>query len=110
MSFLNPKTGGYIVGTAGLITVATIIYMWYDSSSTFKESVRHPTAAWNAFTENSRAPSLLKQGSSSSVSNAVSDLVSETSAVFGSNSSGSKGGGSKRRCKKGGKRKTKGRK
>ena len=41
-------------------------------------------------------------GSSSS----IDDLVSETEAIFGS--SGSKGGGSKKHCKKKGKRKTKG--
>ena len=50
----------------------------------------------------------LKQGSSS-VSDAISDAVSETASVFGS-SSDSKSGGSRRKCKKGGKRKTKGRK
>jgi hypothetical protein len=43
---------------------------------------------------------------SSSPLDAVSDLVGKTGDVFGS-SSGSKGGGSKKHCKKGGKRKTK---
>jgi hypothetical protein len=49
----------------------------------------------------------------SSSSKSLSKSLSNNSAIFGSNkssSSGSKGGGSKRRCKKGGKRKTKGRK
>ena len=55
-----------------------------------------------------KANTPLRQGSSS-VSDAISDVVSETEAVFGS-SSGSRGGGSRRKCKKGGRRKTKGRK
>jgi len=52
-----------------------------------------------------KATSPLRQGSSS-VSDAISDVVSETEAVFGSGSS-SKGGGSRRKYKKGGKKKTK---
>ena len=45
------------------------------------------------------------------IQSSSSKSLSNNSAIFGSNkSSSSKGGGSKRRCKKGGKRKTKGRK
>ena len=44
------------------------------------------------------------------IQSSSSKSLSNNSAIFGSNKSSSKGGGSKRRCKKGGKRKTKGRK
>jgi hypothetical protein len=68
-----------------------------------------PQATKNAYTMASQGkrvgPKSTFQGSP--VSDAVSDLVSETGNIFGSSSSK---GGSRRRCKKGGKRKTKGRK
>lgn len=60
----------------------------------------------NRVTNSGRFVTNKKIQGSSSLSDAVSELVSETEAVFGSRSS-SKGGGSRRKCKKGGKRKTK---
>jgi hypothetical protein len=68
-----------------------------------------PQATKNAYTMASQGKTVgaksVFQGSSS-VSDAVSDLVAETGSILSSNSS-SKGGGSKKHCKKGGKRKTK---
>jgi hypothetical protein len=103
MSFLNSTNGGYIVGGVGLLTVAAIGYMAYDTSDTLKQAAKYPRSTFNAFTKNI---SSAKVQGSSSVSDAISEASSKASDLF--SSSGSSRGGGTKRNKKGCKRKTKG--
>jgi hypothetical protein len=94
MSFLNSTNGGYIVGGVGLLTIAAIGYMAYDSSDTLKQAVKYPRSTFNAFTKN--VSSAKVQGSSSTGSSIIPDLNN----LIRSSSSGSRGGGTKRNKKR----------
>ena len=94
MSFLNSTNGGYIVGGVGLLTVAAIGYMAYDTSDTLKQAVKYPRSTFNAFTKNISSAKV--QDSSSTASSSILDLNN----LIRSSSSGSKGGSTKRNKKR----------
>jgi len=96
MSFLNSTNGGYIVGGVGLLTVAAIGYMAYDTSDTLKQAVKYPRSTFNAFTKN--VSSAKVQGSSSTASSSILDLNNLIRSS--SSGSGSKGGSTKRNKKR----------
>ena len=110
MAFTRAQIEGIIAGSIfGLILFGALgssAVNLKKQNVNFGEAAR--TIGRSIMGNTTKANSPLRQGSSSA-SDAVSDLVSETESIFGS-SSGSKSGGSRRKCKKGGKRKTKGRK
>lgn len=90
------------------ISVASLVgaYLFFKGG---EKAIKHkfgvaPKTLLDTLTNPGRFDTIKNIQSSSSKS------LSNNSAIFGSNKSSSKGGGSKRRCKKGGKRKTKGRK
>jgi hypothetical protein len=110
MAFTRGQIEGIVAASIfGLILLGAVgssVVNLKNKNVNFGEATR--TIGRSIMGNTTKANTPLRQGSSS-VSDAVSDLVSETESILGSSSS-SKGGGSRRKCKKGGRRKTKGRK
>ena len=110
MAFTRAQIEGIVAGSiVGLILLGAVgssVTNLKAKNVNFGEATR--TIARSIMGNTTKANSPLRQGSSS-VSDAISDVVSETESILGSSGS-SRGGGSRRKCKKGGRRKTKGRK